>query len=109
MYFEPGTVDDECFGPLQLTDITCPPASIILVSHVDDGHMLAPHEQQLSTQLRLELLYRHWNVLHKFQSFPQLQQWLEALSPTDHHRLLELRSANNSVLWLYQKFFLEYA
>ncbi len=25
MYFEPGTVDDECFGPLQLTDITCPP------------------------------------------------------------------------------------
>ena len=93
MYCEPGISEDEFYGPLPLTEIISSPARVTLALHSDDSNVLAVHEQQIKAQARFELLYRNWNALHYFQSFPQLQQWLEALTKKDHLFLVYLHAA----------------
>jgi uncharacterized membrane protein len=62
-------MEDDCY------EIISPTTPVALALHSDDSNILAQHEQQIQVQARLELLYRNWNVLHYFQSFPQVQQW----------------------------------
>ena len=56
MYFEAGTIENEWYGPLPLTEIISPPAPVALALHSDDNNMLAQHEQQIQVQARLQLL-----------------------------------------------------
>ena len=47
----------------------------------------------MSNRFKCRRDYNCCNVLHDFQSFPLLQQWLEALTKKDHQLLVYLHAA----------------
>ena len=64
-----------------------------LLPHADDDSFLTQDLLDSTFEQRARLLYLNWNILHGFDSLPDMKLWLESLSKDDHLLLTHLYAA----------------